>query len=585
MNTPKPFALFDNAQTNTQARLYADPVRVISCSTPENVTETLTDLDQALGDGFHVAGYLAYELGYLFEDKLAPLRPATPDQPLIWMGVFKEPEMLDPSDVSELMKNWAKAPHSTTPPKAEISRDHYLTTVATIQNHIQAGDVYQINYTFKQHFDFTGCAKSLYARLRTRQRAAYGAFVQTPEHRILSLSPELFVRTEGSTIHTRPMKGTAPRAASPAADQAVCDWLREDEKSRAENLMIVDLLRNDLSRISEVGSVHVTDLFNVETYPTLHQMTSGITSTLKPETSFSSLIKALFPCGSITGAPKVKAMECIQALEISPRGVYTGAVGYGSAKDGLRFNVAIRTLTLDGDGNGEMGIGSGIVYDSNAADEWDECHLKANFLTQPDQPPFEILETLKWDPDGGFVLLDRHLDRLKSSAASFGYPFDLGTIQAALTAAVSGSKPLRVRLTLSTEGQSNVEIQALNELTELSFSISNTCPDAQSPFTYHKTTQRDFYEAQRAAQTGDEVVFTNAQGHLTEGSFTNLFVDIQGKLFTPPVSAGLLPGTLRQELLDRGEAFEADLTAVDLNAPNQVFLGNSVRGLVPAHFL
>lgn len=591
MKTPVPFVLFDDAQmqagaqneAQNGARLYVNPVRVIACSQAKNVSETLADIDQALKDGFHVAGYLAYELGYLLEDKLTPLLPPTQDQPLIWMGVFKEPQILCGSEISNLMTDWAQKSHSASAPKAQISRADYLKSVATIQDHIRAGDVYQINYTFKQDFDFTGCPKSFYARLRTRQKAAFGAFIQTEQQHILSLSPELFVKTKHKMAHTRPMKGTAPRAANPKSDQEMRNWLAGDEKSKAENLMIVDLLRNDLSRISKVGTVKVTDLFTVETYPTLHQMTSGIESQLTDNTTFSSLIKALFPCGSVTGAPKVKAMELIRSLESSPRGVYTGAIGYASIKDGVRFNVAIRTLTLDAHNNGEMGIGSGIVYDSNPQDEWDECHLKARFVTDPDPSDFQLLETLKWSAATGFTLLDGHLDRLKSAAAYFCYPFDQALIEATLNEAVTGQEPLRVRLTLACGGQISVTAQPLNALTKMTFTVSDQAPDANSPFTFHKTTRRDFYDHARTAQAGDEVLFTNAKGEITEGSFTNIFVEINGKLYTPPLSCGLLAGTLRQDLVHQGHVFEAVLTAKDLSAPNKVFLGNSVRGLVHAH--
>jgi len=583
METKAPFLLFDDAKMQAEARVYTDPVRILSCCEPEKVTETLNQIEDAIKEGFHVAGYLAYELGYLLEDKLAPLRPVNLHQPLIWMGVFKTPAKLSNTEIMNLMKDWAQKDHTVSVPKATITRDQYLSNVATIQDHIRAGDVYQINYTFKQNFDFSGSPKALYAQLRGRQKASYGAFIDTGDQHILSLSPELFYETSGDLIRTRPMKGTAPRAPSPSQDQGQRHWLSHDEKSKAENLMIVDLLRNDLSRISAVGSVNVTDLFSVETYPTLHQMTSGIEAKLLTDTSFADVINALFPCGSITGAPKVKAMGLIRSLEDDPRGVYTGAIGYASLKDGARFNVAIRTLTIDSQGQGEMGIGSGIVYDSDPAQEWDECHLKAHFMTDKERPPFDLLETLKWDAKDGFCLLRLHLDRLESAAAYFGYPYNAQTITAALDRAVDKqTTPQRVRLTLDDQGIANVTTEPLSDLGEMTFSISSQVINTNSPFTYHKTTNRSFYDEARAGQNTDEVLFMNGQGQLTEGSFTNLFVEKDGQLITPPVSVGLLNGTLRQDLIDTGQAIEAPLTVQDLKAPNKVFCGNSVRGLVAA---
>ena len=577
-----PFVLFDDAQMQAEARLYQDPVRIITCSDPQKVKETLALLDKTLDEGFHVAGYLAYELGYLLEAKLASLLPKDRDQPLIWFGVFKAAQKLSAAQLTDLMDDWGKQPHRISTPKAALSKRQYLAHIQTIQDHIRAGDVYQINYTFQQSFEYSGCEKALYARLRGRQQAKFGAMIATEDQHILSLSPELFYEAKAGIARTRPMKGTAPRAPQPSADKDICHWLCHDEKSKAENLMIVDLLRNDLSRISEIGSVKVTDLFTVETYPTLHQMTSTIESQLTPGTQFSNIIQALFPCGSVTGAPKVKAMEIINALETEPRGVYTGAVGYASAADGMRFNVAIRTLTLGQDGTGKMGIGSGIVYDSKAQDEWAECHLKANFVTAPDQAPFDLLETLKWSSNEGFVLLDKHLERLQDTADYFGYPLDIKAVKQALETAASGAEDLRVRLTLNAAGVVKITTQPLSGCDEMTYTVSDQIVDLDTPFTYHKTTNRAFYDKARAAQTADEVLFLNADGHLCEGSITNIFVEKNGQLLTPPVSAGILPGTLRCKLLETGQVLEAALTLKDLSPPNTVYLGNSVRGLVKA---
>jgi len=587
--TPKPpYVVIDDARlTSTQgqgAKLFANPSRILTCVHAADAPAVLAEIDQALADGHHVAGYLAYELGYLLEPKLAPLLPQTLDGPLIWMGVFDAPEII----ASDTFDAWAQDPHSVGSMQAALSREDYIDQVEQIRDHIRAGDVYQINHTFQQRFDFSGSPLSLYAHLRQKQRAQYGALIATGDSHILSLSPELFVESDAGVIRARPMKGTAARAANPANDEARKHWLCHDEKSKAENLMIVDLLRNDLGRIALVGSVNVTDLFSVETYPTLHQMTSGIEAKLRPGTRFSDIIDALFPCGSVTGAPKVKAMEIIRSLETQPRGVYTGAVGYAGPQD-LRFNVAIRTLRLTG-GHGVMGIGSGIVYDSDPDQEWLECHLKARFLTAPHEP-FALLETLLWQPSDGFALLDRHMARLASSAAYFGYLLDEAAVRNALQDAVSRQeRDQRVRLCVAADGKVTVETAPLTPLAngkDLRFVMSNRHIDRDSPFVYHKTTNRAFYDDERtrlqALSDCDEVLFLNDQDELTEGSFTNLFVERDGQLLTPPIGCGVLAGTLRQDMIDSGRAIEAVLTREDLAQEQRIFLGNSVRGLITAH--
>lgn len=587
MDITTPFVLFDDARGERGTRLFEKPERVLVCERAEDVGGTLAQIDQAIADGFYVAGYLAYELGYLLEPKLAKRLPDDLNGPLIWMGVFKTSRTLD---APALFKDWSKGSHSVGPLSAAITREQYIENVETVRDHIRAGDVYQINYTFKQSFEFSGSPLALYGALRNRQRASFGAVIATGERHILSLSPELFVETQDDTARTRPMKGTAPRAANPERDWEHRHWLCHDEKSKAENLMIVDLLRNDLSRVADVGTVNVTDLFSVETYPTLHQMTSGIEAKLRAGTTFSELLGALFPCGSITGAPKVKAMEIINTLEDGARGVYTGAVGYISASEGAHFNVAIRTLSLDNDGRGEMSIGSGIVYDSDAEAEWDECHLKAQFLTAAAPPAFSLLETFKWDHREGFALLDLHLDRLKASAAYFCLPYDEQDVQRALDTAVCNQDgPQKVRLTLDGDGNVEVKTKPLAALTKdgiVTVELSSQVVDTDSPFTYHKTTNRHFYDDERErlkAQTGcHEVLFFNDRGELTEGSFTNVFIEKNGDLLTPPIRGGLLGGTLRQGLLNKGRCVEAVLTRDDLKAPNKLFLGNAVRGLFQA---
>ncbi|MEG3617982.1 aminodeoxychorismate synthase component I [Magnetovibrio sp. PR-2] len=579
MTLKPPFVLIDDAQTPGGATVFTQPVDIIICRSPGEITETFDRIEAALAGGHFVAGYMAYELGLALEDKLAPLLAKDLDTPLIWMGVFDKPHPLD----AETFNTWAEDDYAVNNLHHLLSREDYIDQIERIRDHIRAGDVYQINHTFKQRFDFSGSPLALFAHLRKTQRAKYGALIATGEDHILSLSPELFFESDGRSVRTRPMKGTAPRLANPERDAQQVTWLKTDEKSRAENLMIVDLLRNDLGRISLVGSVHVTDLFDVETFPTVHQMTSSIEAKPKPGTTFRHITQALFPCGSVTGAPKVKAMELISGLEPDQRGVYTGGVGYSGPGGTHRYNVAIRTLHIRND-TGEIGIGGGIVYDSDPASEWEECHIKARFLTGQHEP-FDLLETLKWDPQTGFVLLDHHMARMKASAKSFGYPFDEDAVRQGLDEALNGLKrDQRVRLLLNANGSAQVETEDLTDITSLTFELASTRIDRSSPFVYHKTTNRDFYDKPRAASKCDEVVFLNDAGELTEGSFTNLFVEIDGQLVTPPVQSGVLAGTLRQELLETGQCTEMVLFIKDLERANQIFLGNSVRGLVVAEF-
>jgi len=418
--------------------------------------------------------------------------------------------------------------------------------------------------------------------------------IGTPDFHVLSLSPELFFRREGKEIFARPMKGTAPRGRTSREDARLKTWLAMDEKQRAENLMIVDLLRNDLGRVAKIGSVEVTDLFTVETYRSVHQMTSGITAELRSDMGLKDMLRALFPCGSVTGAPKVRAMEIIRELEGGPRGVYTGAIGHIAPSGDGQFNVGIRTVVLQGD-QGEMGIGGGIVADSKVDSEFDECLLKAHFLTKVDTP-FELIETLRYEPARGFHLLERHLARLQSSALHFGYPFSREAVLAALDAEAVrvDSAAALVRLLLGEDGAITVTSTAITLPTKDTvwrFVISDQRLDEKDPLFYHKTTRRQFFdremERQKALTGCDEVVFLNKKGELTEGTRTNLFVELDGRLFTPALTCGLLPGTLREELLDlpRAAASEAVLTPQDLLAADRIYLGNSVRGLIRAELM
>lgn len=594
--TASPYVLLDDSLTpGGRSLLYTEAERIVAAYTPDQVEGALDEVEAGLARGLHAAGFFAYELGYCLEPKLKHLVPSGGRVPLFWLGLFGAPQPFDDAGTRAWLESRSAGKAAISGLDLSWTREHYDRAFAKVQDYIAAGDVYQINLTLKYQFAFAGDPVALYAALRRKQRVAYGALIRTGEELdVLSLSPELFFRREGKHMFARPMKGTAARGRTPREDSRVKTWLAVDEKQRAENLMIVDLLRNDLGRVAKIGSVEVTDLFTVETYRSVHQMTSGITAELRSDMGLKDMLRALFPCGSVTGAPKVRAMEIIRELEGEPRGIYTGAIGHIAPSGDAQFNVAIRTVVLADEG-GEMGIGSGIVADSKAESEFDECLLKAHFLTKLD-PPFELIETLRFEQARGFHLLERHLARLQSSAAHFGYPFSREAVLAALDAeAARVDAPVAlVRLLLAEDGGITVTSSAITLPTKDTvwrFAISDRRLDEKDPFFYHKTTRRQFYEQEMERQKQlngcDEVVFLNSKGELTEGTRTNLFVELDGRLFTPALACGLLPGTLREELLDlpRAAASEAILTPQDLLAADRLYLGNSVRGLIRAELI
>ena len=580
----------DSLSTQARSYLFEGPSEIIEVFEADEVPAALAAMERRLGQGAHLAGFFAYELGYVLEPRLTALLPETRDVPLLWFGVFDAPKLLDQAGVDQMLGLSRKNTCQISDPEITMDREDYRGRFGRVKSLIAAGDIYQLNLTFKARFGYQGPVKALYGRLRKKQPVAHAALIETPDFAVISASPELFLEIDSGNALTRPMKGTAARGISLDQDRELAQWLHDDPKSRAENLMIVDLMRNDLGRVCETGSVTVSDLFKVETFETLHQMTSSVRGTLREDVGLSELVASIFPPGSVTGAPKLRAVEIIRDLEAEPRGVYTGAIGMLGPDGAARFNVAIRTLTLFVDGHGEIGIGSGVVQDSQADDEYDECLLKMKFLTDPPQS-FELIETMRFDPGKGVYLLDLHLERLERSAAYFGYPFDRDEIAHLIDKEVEGltGGPHRVRLLLNAAGYvtlTSVAMAAPPEPATMRYAISEHRIDRRDVFLFHKTTIRQLYDGEHARYADlygcDEVLFLNERGELAEGSRTNIFIARDGVLVTPPLESGLLPGTLRAELLGSGEAREAILFPRDLEAGNEVYLGNSVRGLVRA---
>jgi len=574
--SPKSYIFLDDQLTNTQ-RYYTDPVDILIADDPGDIDDIFAKLTQYHQEGYFIAGYLSYDLGYVFEDalshRLAPKRPT----PLLNFGIFKTFERQAPT---QLLYS-SQAPDLTLTPL--WSEAEYSKRFSQVMDYIRAGDVYQINLTFPMTGPYDGPAHSLYAAFRHRQKGRYGGVVHlgnAPD--IISLSPELFFRKEGRDMSMRPMKGTRPRSANSQIDEELRLNMRNDVKSQAENLMIVDLLRNDLSRISEPGSVKVPELFALESYETLHQMTSRVVSKLTPDIDMKSIFQNLFPCGSVTGAPKIRAMEIIDDLETTPRGAYCGALGYIDPNGDACFNVGIRTLTLSGK-RLTYNVGSGLVYDSQAQDEYHECLLKADVLSQP---PADIIETCLWTPKDGIVRGKAHKARMMKSAKALGYPFNPAQYDALIDGIKAKETSQHIRITLSAEGDLNLSQKYFVSLDRPKIMVSPHKLSKQVQYSKHKISRRNFYDEERErlkALTGiDEVIFLNESGKLCEGSFTSIFIEKDGKLLTPALKTGILPGVLRAELLRSKKARTADLTEDDLLGAKNIYIGNSMRGLMPA---
>jgi para-aminobenzoate synthetase/4-amino-4-deoxychorismate lyase len=520
---------------------------------------------------------VAYEAAPAFDPALT-VRAPDGSLPLLRFALFRERLVSRPPSAEEAggaltLGAWVPS----------IPEKRYAEEVHRIREWIASGETYQVNHTFRLRASFSGDADAeaaLYARLVLAQRAAYSAHLRFDDVSLLSISPELFFRWQGEALELRPMKGTRPRGRWPAEDDALAAELLASAKDRAENVMIVDLLRSDAGRVALPGSVHVSQLYAVERYETVHQLTSTVRARTRPGIALTDLFQALFPSGSITGAPKIRTSALIAELEDSPRGAYTGAVGFVSPGEAV-WNVAIRTLRLDHrTETAELGVGSGITYDSDAAAEYRECLSKAEFARRAPND-FHLLETLLLEPDVGFFLPAGHLDRLEDSARYFGFRCDREEIERRLADAVSSAFPCaqRLRLLLDREGGVSMEAVPLKISPEpVRVAIASEPVDSREPLLFHKTTRREIYERRAAMRPDcDDVLLVNERGEITESTIANIVVEIDGERFTPPLACGLLPGVFRAELLRRGEIRERVLLPADLFRAASIWLVNSVR--------
>jgi len=583
-----PFVILDDARPRSGGqRLFSVPERVIIAHDAAEIPAALRALDHGVKSGRHAAGYFSYELGYFLEPKLERIAPQVRRVPLLWFGLFNGFEQIHPHNFDSWLGGHIASRAYAGPARFSEDEDSYSRKFDAVQEYIRAGDVYQINLTFPARFSFCGDPLALYARLRPHAAAGQGAFVFDGERSILSFSPELFFSVQNGVVTARPMKGTAPRGADTMSDEASKARLMESRKDRAENLMIVDLIRNDFGRLAKTGAVRTRDLFAVESYPTVHQMVSTIDAELRPGIGIEDLIRAVFPCGSVTGAPKIRAMEVIRELESEPRGVYCGSIGVFSPDGSASLNVAIRTLTISGD-EGTLGVGSAVVADSTARDEFQECLLKARYFEEG-RVPLSLIETLRFDPAQGFVRGERHLTRMRESAGCLGIAFDEVAARAAMNRAVAGiSEVRRIRLLLAEDGSLDVESRAFDAPGEgdvWRYVISEHRVQSGDRLARYKSSWREIYDSERAqwnALGADEVLYLNEKDELAEGSITNVFVRLDGDLYTPPLSAGALDGCLRRSLIAEGTCTERGLIRADLERAEGVYFGNSLRGLIRA---
>lgn len=585
-------------EENYRSYLFLHPRKILEAS------DTLFDqIEQALARGEWVAGFFSYEFGRFLQGMQLAENAGT-NTPKLWLGVYEKPFVFN-HRTGAFEGNSPIDPDAINPEasfeirnlKLSISKLDYDEKIAAIHEYIRSGDTYQVNFTTDFQFDFRGSQKALFSSLKQGQHVSYSAFLRNREWDILSLSPELFFRRNGNHIVTRPMKGTAPRGVDFAEDQFIARQLENNPKDRSENVMIVDLLRNDLGRICEYGSVAVNHLFSIETYQTLFQMTSEISGTLRPEASYSDIFQSLFPCGSITGAPKLRTMEIIGELEDRPRGVYTGAIGFFSPHSEAVFSVPIRTLVLQKCW-GTMGVGGGIVIDSRAQDEYQECLLKSRFLTErvaasrledPDEP-FELLESILWHD--GYQRLAMHLDRIENSARYFDFNFDRQAVAAALQEAATHflqSQRLKVRMTLDRSGTIKITHAPAAIIAQGDVAISSKRVFSGDRFVRHKTTRRSLYDQQYqwALEQGlNEILFLNERDEVTEGAISNVFLEKDGEWLTPPIRSGVLPGVFRRHLLETNpRAKERVLQPSDIASANAIYLCNSVRGLTKVNLV
>lgn len=542
----------------------------------EDVLRVLKNAEHWWRSGYYVAGFLAYEAASAFDSAMRTHTPS--QQPLVWLGVFKEPKRSQSNKESGI-----PVPQTWT---AQLDEETYYRHIETIRRAIFQGDTYQINYTLRMTAPASGSPWAFYQKLRENQQSAYCAYLDIGRRVVISASPELFFHWNRSSgqIVTRPMKGTASRGLYFAEDQELGYELWASSKNRAENVMIVDLLRSDLGRIARPGTVRVSRLFDIEPYPTVWQMTSTVVGQTRPSATLGDVFSALFPSGSVTGAPKIRSMEIIRGLEPEPRGVYCGAIGYLDPRGDAVFNVPIRTVEWDKERlRAVYGVGGGITWDSAAESEYQEVRAKSEILSH-DRPRVELLETMRAD-SSRIWLLGLHLKRLAQSARYFGISIQWSTLRDVLLSEMACGKEgsRRLRLRVSESGEPHLESGSFRPLETRAYPVvlAQSPIDRANPYYYHKTTYRTIYPSlpEYDEDLFDSVLW-NDQGEVTEFTRGNLVAEIDGRRWTPPIESGLLAGTLREDLLQRGAIRERRLSLHELPSVDKLWFINSVQGWV-----
>lgn len=593
LSSETPCLLLENTreQTDKDAWLFTQPLAEIHINSFEDIDRGLLEIDQQRKLGRYLAGYISYEVAYGLIDKLADLQDKSSNDTLLHFYAFDTPTNCTFEEIQTALNLIPEQDPFIHNISLSETREQYLDQIKRIQEYILEGDTYQVNHTLRMNFDLNGSHLALYKALRGRQSVEYSAFLRTPEKTILSLSPELFVEKKSTTLTSRPMKGTSPRGSTAVEDASIKHSMANDEKQLSENLMIVDLMRNDIGKLAKVGSMQATPLFEIQEFETLFQMISTIRGEVDQNVPFSQIVKQLFPCGSITGTPKIRTMEIIQSLESQPRGVYTGAIGYITPDNDFTFNVPIRTIEFQThSNNGQLGIGGGIIHESKASDEWQECLLKAKFLTGINEE-LCLIEACRYHHiDGTVDHLNEHLHRLKMSAKTFGISCDTGDIREKINQYLhskTSKYDLKIRLTLNAKGVTTLSSEEItsNTLVTAKVAIADQGIIAESIFRQHKTNRRTLYNKlyKHYEKLGFyDVVFLNQYGRIAEASRHNVIIEREGKFYTPALSDGALPGIFRQSLFNSKiqDIEEAPLTLSDLMNADKVLLCNSVRGLV-----
>jgi para-aminobenzoate synthetase/4-amino-4-deoxychorismate lyase len=552
---------------------FQNPDEIIQTNSIDQVVPKLQLVNDLIAKHqIYGAGFISYEASTAFDSILKTHSPSS--FPLLWFGLYKKPEIIDlpkPTLAGEYKLNWTPS----------VSEEEYHQAISKIKKYISLGETYQVNYTLRLNAPFSGDTWELFLKLVQAQKADYGAYVDIDNFAICSASPELFFHLDDHNLTSRPMKGTAARGLTLVADYDIANQLHFSEKNRAENVMIVDMIRNDIGRIANINTVKVPSLFKVEKYPTVWQMTSTVTA--KTTASMNEIMGALFPCASITGAPKARTMEIIQELENTPRRIYTGCIGFISPQRQAQFNVAIRTVLIDKENKqAEYGVGGGIVWDSVSSDEYQECQIKAQVLTL-NQPDFSLLETILWQPQNGYFVLNYHLQRLQDSANYFGFNVNINNVKTQLDQLTKtfSNRDYKLRLFLDSQGEiiyETIPLLPVNNQEFVKLGICCTPVDSTNIFLYHKTTNRQVYEIAKAAFPDcDDVLLWNERGEITETCIGNIVVDLNGELLTPPVKCGLLAGTFRANLLEKCKIGEEIITLEMLKYSHRIYIINSVQ--------